>query len=39
MEILLGVMKSELFNLGMNILFNHVIRVSFFNITSDVYAT
>lgn len=33
MEILLGVMKSELFNLGMNILFNHVIRVSFFNIT------
>ena len=39
MEILLGVMKSKLFNLGMNIFLSHVVRVSFFDITSDVFAT
>ena len=38
MEILLGVMKSKLFNLGMNIFLSHVIRVSFFDITPDVFA-
>ena len=38
MEILLGVMKSKLYNLGLNIFLSHVIRVSFFDITSDVFA-
>ena len=39
MEILLGMMKSKLFNLGMNIFLSLVIRVSFFDIPSDVFAT
>lgn len=39
MENLLGVMKSNLFDLGMDILFSQFVRVSFFVVTSVAFYT